>query len=392
MEVGPAIDVNCVTHITGWRDWSHISGVRLSNTVETIILAIQRMERPLTCQSFGIRRGIWVAAACLSIHFGGQAQLSGAANASATRLSFVREFSSAQDVKRPHPVLDQTLDIVAGPKTYVAPTDVLQTPYAVTTDPKHRVFVTDVGTGVVHVFDFGHSKYFLLQYGGDRLRRPVGIAADREGNVYVTDSSSGAILVFDSKGKFRRYLKESKGIESYFQDPVGIAIDQATERIYVSDSARHMVIVLDKNGHILDRFGTRGGGVRPGEFKYPTQLATFGGELMVLDSGNHRVQIVDVGGHFRREIKVGYTDDRTGLAVDNERNIYVTDTALNRVRVFNHDGQFLYEFGRSGKKAGEFNGASGMWVDSGHRLYVVDARNKRIQVFQIEGQGAGGCP
>jgi len=210
--------------------------------------------------------------------------------------------------------------------------------------------------------------------------------------VYVTDSSSGAILVFDSKGKFRRHLKESKGRESYFEAPMGIAVDAATEHIYVCDPPRHMVIVLDKKGHVLDRFGKRGGGTGPGEFRYPTQVVVAGGELVVLDSGNHRVQILDVHGHFRREIKVGYTDDRTGLAVDSDRNIYVTDAMLNRFQVFNHDGQLLYEFGRSGKATGEFNGASGMWVDSGHCLYIVDARNKRVQALQIDGQSTNGCP
>jgi DNA-binding beta-propeller fold protein YncE len=308
------------------------------------------------------------------------------------RLRFVREFASAQDVKRAHPVVERTLDIIAGQKPDEPHSDVLQTPYAVTTDPEHRVFVTDVVAGKVHIFDFCRSKYSVLQDGGERLRRPVGVAADGKGNVYVTESDARAILVYDAKGKFRRYLKESRGSESYFEAPWGIAIDPATGRIYVCDSPRHMVIVLDRKGRVLDRFGKRGGGTGPGEFRYPTQVVASGGELMVLDSGNHRVQILDVRGHFRGEIKVGYTDDRTGLAVDNERNIYVTDTVLNRVRVFNHDKQLLYEFGRSGKKASEFNGASGMWVDSGHSLYVVDARNKRIQAFQIDGQGAGGCP
>ncbi|MFI5117847.1 MAG: hypothetical protein ACHP8B_14245 [Terriglobales bacterium] len=361
------------------------------------------MGKLLASQSTDIRRGICVLAVCFFVLTSGAAQVpaapasqapssEGDGKAASEHLSFVREFSSAQDVKRAHPVLDRTLDIIAGPKQDGRAVDVLETPYAVTTDSSHRIFVTDISAKTVHVFDFAHAKYSRLEGGGDRLRRPVGVAADREGNVYVTDSSSGAILVFDSKGKFRRYLKESKGRESYFDAPMGIAVDAATERIYVCDPPRHMVIVLDKKGHVRDRFGKRGGGTGPGEFKYPTQLAAAGGELVVLDSGNHRVQILDVRGHFRREIKLAYTDDRTGLAVDSDRNIYVTDAMLNRFQVFNHDSQLLYEFGRRGKVAGEFNGASGMWVDSGHCLYVVDARNKRVQAFQIDGQSTNGCP
>jgi predicted nucleic acid-binding protein len=44
---------------------------------------------------------------------------------STKRPIFVREFSSAQDVRRAHPVLDRTLDIIAGPKRGETFVDVL---------------------------------------------------------------------------------------------------------------------------------------------------------------------------------------------------------------------------------------------------------------------------
>src|SRR5207302_6257853 len=93
----------------------------------------------------------------------------GAQQGASEHLIFVREFSSAHDVKRGlSPVLNRGLDIIAGPKEDLPATDILQKPYAVTTDAAHRVFVTDLSAGVVHVFDFVHSKYSNL-HGGDRL-------------------------------------------------------------------------------------------------------------------------------------------------------------------------------------------------------------------------------
>ena len=315
------------------------------------------------------------------------------ANGKATseRLRFVREFASAQDVKRKrehreHPVLDRSLDIIAGPKTKAIPLDVLQMPYAVTTDSGHRVLVTDVGARKVHVFDFGHLKYSVLE-DSERLRQPMGVAADSQGDVYVTDVSSGAVLVYDAKGKFRHYLK--KASESYFEAPTGIAVDPATEHVYVCDSPRHMVMVLDKMGHVLDRLGKRGGGTGPGEFRFPMQVVAAGGEIFILDLENRRVQILDIRGRFRREIKLDHVYYRTGLAVDNDLNIYVSNA--NEVQVFSHEGQLLYGFGQMGAKAGEFDWASGLWVDSGHCLYVVDAGNKRVQEFQVYGRTTSSC-
>jgi DNA-binding beta-propeller fold protein YncE len=291
----------------------------------------------------GIRLGICGVAACLFIPSACTAQAPTVATVKppsfaeakpASELSFVRQFSSAEDIRREHPVLDRTLDIIAGPKTDVAPADVLQIPSAVTTDAQHRVFVADIGARRVHVFDFGRSKYSVFQGGGDRLHWPAGLAADREGNLYVTDRGSGAILVYDAKGKFRRYLKESKKPESYFQAPWGIAIDPATQRIYVCDTPRHMVIVLDKKGHVLDRFGKRGGGTGAGDFRYPTQVVAAGGEIVVLDLGNRRVQVFDVRGHFRREFRLDDADQNSGLAVDYQGNVYVSDAVVNRIQVF----------------------------------------------------------
>jgi len=347
-----------------------------------------------------IRCGVCVAVVCFSVNISSTAQAPQAETTVVPSLNhgrgpsepprFVREFSSAQDVKRDHPLLDRTLDIIAGPKTGETFVDVLQAPYAVTTDSAHRVLVTDLIAKKVHIFDFGHSKYSRLKDGVD-LRRPVGVAADREGNVYVADSALGAVLVYDSSGKFRHFLKPSKGKESYFEGPRGLAIDRTTEHIYVCDSPRHMIVVLDKNGRVLNRFGKRGGGTGEGEFRFPTQLVAVGDEIVVLDSGNSRLQVLDANGRFRREIQLPAADSRSGLAMGEDGKIYVSDDQVNRVQVFNHDGRLLNTFGQMGRKAGEFNGVSGLWVDSGHCLYVVDAQNKRIQAFQIDGQSTNGC-
>jgi len=307
-------------------------------------------------------------------------------------LSFVREFSSAEDVKGiSHPILNKALDIVAGPKDPSPPPEsMLLQPHAVTSDFNGRIFVTDVTGGVVHVFDFANHEYWVLGT-GTHLRSPLGVATDHDGNVYVSDSSLRTVFVYDSKGKFLHYLKKPRGDESYFDAPLGIAIDPATEHIYVCDTPRHMVIVLDKKGHVIATLGKRGGGTAPGEFKYPTQVVARAEEIFVLDVGNSRVQILDSRGRFEKQIQLANVDNRAGLAVDDEGKIYVTDPEIEHLEAFDHDGRFLYSFGQPGTSAGQFNWISGAWVDSGSCLYIVDSENKRVQLFQIPGQRAGRC-
>lgn len=301
-----------------------------------------------------------------------------------TNLTFVRVFSSAEDVRALHHLLNETLDIIAGPADPATRVDALQAPSAVATDSRHRVFVADPGAKTVHVFDFIHSKYSRLEGSSDRLHAPIALSVDGHDNLYVIDTSSRTILVYDSAGKFRRYFGRLRGGESYFESPAGITIDRATGRIYVCDRQGHAIFVMDERGKLIRKLGNRGGGERPGEFLLPSQVVVAGGELFVLDSGNTRIQVFDTEGHFLRVIKLGYADRHTGLAVDKQGSIYVSDPDLNQIQVFGHEGQTLYRFDPSTIKGVNFSRPSEMWVDASRGLYVVDSQNHCVGLFQIK--------
>jgi DNA-binding beta-propeller fold protein YncE len=303
-------------------------------------------------------------------------------------LSFVRAFSSADDVRREHPVLDRTLDIIAGPADPEARVDAMRSPSAATTDSNQRVFVADPGAKAVHIFDFVRSKYDRLDRRGDHLQVPVSLAVDGQDNLYVVDQSSRSVLVYDSTGKFRRRLGKLRGGESYFDNPAGIAIDKAARRIYVCDRQGHMIFVMDERGKLIRKLGNRGGGNRPGEFRFPSEIVVAGSEVFVLDAGNTRIQVFDTGGHFLRAMNLGYADRHTGLAVDNRGNIYVSDSGLNQIQVLGHEGQRLYTFDPSTVRGANFSHPSGMWADAGHSLYAVDSQSNRVGLFQINGANA----
>lgn len=303
-------------------------------------------------------------------------------------LSFVRSFSSADDVRPEHPILDRSLDIIAGPADPEVRVDALQFPSAVATDSGHRIFVADPGAKTVHIFDFVHSKYDRLDRRGDRIHNPVSLAVDSQDNLYVLDQSSRSVLVYDCAGKFRRRLGKLRGGESYFDDPSGIAIDKPARRIYVSDRHGHMIYVMDQRGKLLRKLGSRGGGTRPQEFRFPTGIAVAGSEVFVLDAGNKRIQVLDTGGHFLRAMDLAYADRRTGLAVGSGGNIYISDSSLDQIQVLGREGQKRYTFDPSTVKGANFSHPSAMWVDAGRSLYVVDSQSNRVGVFQINGDNA----
>lgn len=86
------------------------------------------------------------------------------------------------------------------------------------------------------------------------------------------------------------------------------------------------------------------------------------------------------------------------VAVDNDSNIYVTDTGNQRVCVFDKNGEFTFEFGSKGvahplpgEKAtwepGTFSYPYGIDIDEETgNIFVADMTNQRIQVFDQGGR------
>lgn len=119
--------------------------------------------------------------------------------------------------------------------------------------------------------------------------------------------------------------------------------------------------------------------------------ATLGEFLYVADSGNHRIQKLDLNGNMILEWggfgdATGQFNNPWGVASDGSF-VYVTDTGNDRVQVFDLNGVFQYSFGISGVNGGQFNKPRGVAIQDGW-LYIVDTNNHRIQVFTAAGRWA----
>jgi DNA-binding beta-propeller fold protein YncE len=105
------------------------------------------------------------------------------------------------------------------------------------------------------------------------------------------------------------------------------------------------------------------------------------GQILVADAQLGIVARLDSRGNPGRAIGRGVLKRPTGLAYDAVRKrIFVADTYMHDIKVFDDDGQLLKVIGRQGEAAGEFNFPTFL-AFARDELYVADTMNSRIQVF-----------
>lgn len=276
-------------------------------------------------------------------------------------------------------------DVVLGPDEARA-TKRMVKPYGVTTDQQGRIYVTDTGLGVVWVFDREKKEVrFLGDSGQGRLATPSGITVDSRGVIYVADTKLDRIFGYDPAGKVILAI----GQPDEFYSPAGLALDDRSRRLYVTDAGRHKIRVYDSvSGAFLFEFGKRGAAA--GDFNFPTHLHVKRGQLYVTDTMNFRVQVFTLDGQYLRKYgqmgaSFGQLARPKGVAVDSEGHVYVVDAAFGNFQIFDTRGDLLLFVGRTGASSGEFWLPAGLHIDGKDRIYVVDQYNRRLQVFEYLG-------
>jgi DNA-binding beta-propeller fold protein YncE len=199
-------------------------------------------------------------------------------------------------------------------------------PFGVAVGIGGEVFVTDEWTCTVSVFD--DKGNFLRKWGKPgsgkgQLKMPAGIVCEKNGNVIVADAGNNRLQVFTNDGKFvAEYGKAGSG-PGEFNKPWGIALD-GDGNIYVADWKNHRVQKLSPTGTHLMSIG------RHGELPHPpgSFAVTYLGPFISANPNEER-------------IPAGILNHPTGVAVDPDGDIYVTDWGNHRLCIFDKDGQPL---------------------------------------------------
>jgi DNA-binding beta-propeller fold protein YncE len=221
----------------------------------------------------------------------------------------------------------------------------------------HRIKISNIRTGALA------CKLGEQGTGRGQFRFPTGVAVTSDSSfVIVADSHNHRVqvlrLVVGADGiiahlEFVRSLGSGKGsAEGQLDGPAGVFLLQSNggqqETVLVTEPTNHRVSQFALDGTFVSIFaGTGEKESGDGEFNYPAGIAMLGstGEVAVADCGNHRVQIFDSEGKYKRQFGTkGKADGQlycpTALASDAHGNLLVVDDT-NRLQVFDPEGKHL---------------------------------------------------
>ena len=242
-------------------------------------------------------------------------------------------------------------------------------------DSSNNIWVADAND--YYVEKFSTSGTFISQigtsgYANGHLLFPWGFAFDTTGNIWIADTGNNRVQEFTSSGSWMQTIPSSgcgnvspagctaSATNGQFSSPKGVAFD-SSGNLWVADYGNHRVQEFNSSGSYLFAIGAGyngvsgaigSSGIASGQFNNPQGIAVdSSNNVWVADSGNSRVEEFNSSGSFLNGLGAGYNGvpgsigstsaDYGGLshpsdiAVTSNGPIWVTNTSMNYVAVFN---------------------------------------------------------
>ena len=186
-----------------------------------------------------------------------------------------------------------------------------------------------------------------------------GISVDAQDRVYVLNRSKYPIIIFDREGNVLK-----KWGEDLFNRAHGSCIGPDGS-VYCTDDRNHVVFKFSSEGEILMTLGTKG-------------EHTDTGYVRTFDFWESLGRITKGAPPFNRP---------TGVALSSQGEIYIADGYGNaRIHKFTPDGKLMFSWGEPGGRPGQFRLPHTIRVDKQDRVWVTDRENHRVQIFDAQGK------
>ena len=253
-----------------------------------------------------------------------------------------------------------------------------------------------------------------------KFNEPGGVACCPDGSTFVSEvlghcvravSAGGAVTTFAGSGSAG--FRDGQGPAAQFNRPNQMARD-IDGNLYLADTLNNRIRKITPGGLVTTVAGTGAQGARDGHCSEATFRCPYGlaispatGNLVVADSGNHRIRVIVVSENIVYTLAGGAEGFADGVgaaakfnrpvsvACDAAGDVLVADSINRRVRKIKHGDRAVTTLAGDGT-AGFAQGAGaqaqfirplGIVVDSAGNAYVADAS----RVYQITPAGVVRC-
>jgi serine/threonine protein kinase, bacterial len=256
-----------------------------------------------------------------------------------------------------------------------------------------------------------------------RLKQPAGLVFDKKGNLYIADRNNNRVRKVNTNGIITTIAGNGTGgfsgdggpaTKASLDLPAGMAFD-SKGNLYISDRSNNRVRMVDTNGIIKTVAGNGGdqykgdkGPAIKAELNKPFGLAIDKNDnLYIADRGNNRIRKVDTNGiittvagdggfYFIGDNGPAYNASiagPTGVAVDDEGNLFIADRNNNRVRMVDVNG-LIRTIAGTGQR--DYNGDGelaretnlylpfALTMDPNGKLLIVDRSHYTIRRVDIQ--------
>jgi sugar lactone lactonase YvrE len=277
-----------------------------------------------------------------------------------------------------------------------------------------RYVVNGVGSTKRFAGDGGLALDALLNF-------PTAIAADAEGDLYIADTMNHRIRRVDARtgrittiagvGLPRFGGDGGPSVAAGLNEPAALVVQGA--RLYVADQSNNRIRMVDLRTGVITTVAGTGTATFNGDGRPATEAALAGpsgltigtdGRLYIADTFNGRIRAVDPatgmietvvgdGGEYRYQGEMEASSPTlsrpSGIAVDLEGNVFMTDSDNHLVRRWDRVGGRIdrvagtgsANYGGDGKTPLEasLNYPFGLVMDQENHLFVADTFNHRIR-------------